>query len=249
MEYPYKGKTNIFCFKLFLIIYDYGNIKGVYARGTPCTYRIWAAYTFNCTQTTSNQQNGETYEEDIRNKILAASLAFVSELGWSKEALSAGAESVGYPRITHGMFSRGGSDLVHYFQTSSNLKLVEILKKFQSEHRDKPIPPGEFAERAIQARLKMIIPYINKWPQAIAIMSLPPNFNWYIRRIGIAAVYKATELYMIQDKSQKYEATWTFLNRRLIEAVQLHDLLNKSDVKNQTAKDTAQAVFVTVSYS
>lgn len=37
------------------------------------------------------------------------------------------------------------------------------------------MPPGEFAEKAIQARIKMIIPYLSKWPQAIAIMSLPPN--------------------------------------------------------------------------
>lgn len=35
--------------------------------------------------------------------------------------------------------------------------------------------PGDFTEKAIQARLKMLIPYIHKWPQAIAIMSLPPN--------------------------------------------------------------------------
>lgn len=37
------------------------------------------------------------------------------------------------------------------------------------------MPPGEFAEKAIEARIKMIIPYLCKWPQAIAIMSLPPN--------------------------------------------------------------------------
>lgn len=64
----------------------------------------------------------------------------------------------------------------------------------------------------------------------------------------MAGVYKATELYMIQDKSNEFRDTWTFLNRRLVEAVQLHDLLNKSEVTSQTAKDTVQSVFVTVSY-
>ncbi|KAJ8977185.1 hypothetical protein NQ317_018066 [Molorchus minor] len=202
--------------------------------------------------------------------VAAASLNFVPELGWSKEALSAGAQSLGYPGIIHGMFSRGGAHLVHYFQTSSNVKLLETLKQLQAEQENKPIPPGQFAEKAIEARLKMTIPYISKWPQAIAIMSLPPNvpnalatlltmvddicyyagdrsvdFNWYMRRIGIAAVYKATELYMIQDNSQEYEKTWIFLNKRLIEAVQLHDIISKSDIKSQSTKDTAQAVFVT----
>ncbi|KAJ8936126.1 hypothetical protein NQ318_022208 [Aromia moschata] len=218
----------------------------------------------------SGNKFNENYEGEIKNKILEASLPFVTELGWSKEALSAGAQIMGYPGITHGMFSKGGADLVHYFQTSSNRKLVEVLKEFRIEAGDKPNSPAEFAEQAIQTRLKMIIPYISKWPQAIAIMSLPPNvpnalatlltmvddicyyagdrsvdFNWYLRRIGIAAVYKATELYMIQDSSREYEETWTFLNRRLVEAVQLHDLISKSDMKSQTAKDTAQAVFVT----
>ncbi|XP_018579611.1 ubiquinone biosynthesis protein COQ9, mitochondrial isoform X2 [Anoplophora glabripennis] len=225
---------------------------------------------FSSTNSTTQQANGESYEDDIKNKILAASLPFVTELGWSKEAITAGAKSVGYPGITHGMFSRGGADLVQYFQSSSNLKLVELLKQFQNGQQEKPLPPGEFAEKAIQARIKMIVPYLSKWPQAIAIMTLPPNvpsalatlltmvddicyyagdrsvdFNWYIRRIGIAAVYKATELYIIQDKSENFEETWTFLNRRLEEAVQLHDILIKSDVKSHTAKETAQAVFVT----
>lgn len=51
---------------------------------------------------------------------------------------------------------------------------------------------------------------------------------------------------MIQDKSNEFHDTWTFLNRRLVEAVQLHDLLSKSEVTSQTAKDTVQSVFVTV---
>lgn len=53
---------------------------------------------------------------------------------------------------------------------------------------------------------------------------------------------------MIQDKSNEFRDTWTFLNRRLIEAVQLHDLLSKSEVTSQSAKDTVQSVFVTVRF-
>lgn len=28
---------------------------------------------------------------------------------------------------------------------------------------------------AVETRLRMIVPYLSRWPQAIAIMSLPPN--------------------------------------------------------------------------
>lgn len=78
----------------------------------------------------SRQQPGEeTYEDDIKNKILAAALPFVTELGWSKDAISAGAKTVGYPGVTHGLFPNGGAELIHYFQKTSNLQLVEILKR------------------------------------------------------------------------------------------------------------------------
>lgn len=87
----------------------------------------WTSCRLRCSH--SRPQNEENYEEDIKTKILAAALPFVLELGWSKDAISAGAKTVGYPGITHGLFPNGGADLIHYFQKTSNLQLVEILKK------------------------------------------------------------------------------------------------------------------------
>lgn len=73
------------------------------------------------------------------------------------------------------------------------------------------------------------------------------QFSWYARRIALAGVYKASELYLIQDNSPEHKETWTFLNRRLTEAIQLHDMLLKSDLASQGAKDTVAAAFITVS--
>lgn len=87
----------------------------------------WTSCRLRCSH--SRQQTEENYEEDVKTKILAAALPFVVELGWSKEAITAGARTVGYPGITHGLFPNGGADLIHYFQKTSNLQLVEILKK------------------------------------------------------------------------------------------------------------------------
>lgn len=222
------------------------------------------------TSNINNNSSNTSSEDEIRNKILSASLEFVPKLGWSKEALSAGAKTAGFPGIAHGMFPRGGADLVHYHQTTSNSKLLEFLKELQRQNEQKPLAPAEFVEKAIKVRLEMTIPYLSKWPQAIAIMSLPPNvptslatlltlvddicyyagdrsvdFNWYLRRIGIAGVYKATELYMIQDRSNEFESTWKFLNRRLQEAVQLNELIKHSEDASQSAKDAAMSAFVT----
>ncbi|XP_056013542.1 ubiquinone biosynthesis protein COQ9, mitochondrial-like [Ostrea edulis] len=90
----------------------------------------------------------------------------------------------------------------------------------------------------------MIIPYIDKWPQAMSIQTLPQNavqswtnlsrvvddiwyyagdksndFNRYSKRLSLAAVYKSTEIYMIQDQSEDYADTWLFLENRLEDVV------------------------------
>ncbi|KAL3288717.1 hypothetical protein HHI36_003152 [Cryptolaemus montrouzieri] len=229
-------------------------------------------YKVRYSSTESNQSQGENeqYESDIKYKILSESLKFVPEKGWSKEAISAGAEVVGYPGITHGLFPRAGADLVNFFQTESNKKLVEQMKVYQKESELVPVPPVEFVEKAIQQKLLMIVPYKRRWPQAIAIMSLPPNvptalaslltlvddicyyagdravdFNWYARRIGIAGVYKASELYLIQDSSPGQLKTFEFLHRRLLEAVQIHDLICKKDSSSPGTKDSIVSAFVT----
>ncbi|KAK9873755.1 hypothetical protein WA026_002110 [Henosepilachna vigintioctopunctata] len=221
-------------------------------------------------ETIENQHDKEHNSSEIKHKILIESLKYVPEKGWSKEAITAGAEAIGYPGIIHGLFPSGGADLINFFQTDSNLKLVEKMKEFQKEAEASPVAPVDFVERAIQEKLLMIVPYKKRWPQAIAIMSLPPNvptalaslltlvddicyfagdrsvdFNWYARPIGIAGIYKASELYLIQDSSQDQKRTFEFLHRRLLEAVKIHDIICKGDSTNPDTKESIVSAFVT----
>ena len=78
------------------------------------------------------------------------------------------------------------------------------------------------------------------WPQALAIQASPTHvgtmlkqraqlvddiwhacgdtatdYNWYTKRGLLAAVYAATELFMITDYSPGYADTWQSLDRRL----------------------------------
>lgn len=55
-----------------------------------------------------------------------------------------------------------------------------------------------------------------------------------------------TELYMIQDSSIDYQETWKFLDRRLIEAVQIQQVISSGSEATSVAKDVASAVFTTV---
>ncbi|GFR61825.1 ubiquinone biosynthesis protein COQ9, mitochondrial, partial [Elysia marginata] len=182
------------------------------------------------------------YEHDIRQRILSASLVYVQELGWTQKALEAGAKDEGLPPIAHGMFPRGGAELVHYFYSKSNEELAEILSADvkEAEAKGEKLKTQTFIQNAIETRLRMIFPYMDIWPQAMAIQALPQNavdswtntlnlmdeiwyyagdrstdFNWYTKRMTLFAIYKSTEVYMLQDKSADKEDTWAFLNRRL----------------------------------
>nr|CAD7596543.1 unnamed protein product [Timema genevievae] len=221
----------------------------------------------------SSDESGNEYELNIKENILTASLPFVQNFGWTKNALSAGAESIGYAGVAHGMFPREGAELVLFFCTSCNKKLAEQMKQQTENAGTGPnihLKPSVFIQDAVEARLRMITPYIDKWPQALGIQALPPNvpaslanlltlvddicyyagdrsidFNWYSRRIALAGIYKMTELCLIQDKSEDYQNTWSFLDRRIKDVTHLHGYLHQSEEFSQVAKEAVTATFVT----
>nr|CDS31943.1 Ubiquinone biosynthesis protein COQ9 [Hymenolepis microstoma] len=97
-----------------------------------------------------------------------------------------------------------------------------------------------FLRRAIEYRLRANDEVQPQWRQAMGILSLPQNIpaaigleaqlvdeiwaqagdrsvdmNWYAKRLGLAYVYKLTELFYIQDTSADHKETWKFLDRRI----------------------------------
>ncbi|CAK9829074.1 Ubiquinone biosynthesis protein COQ9, mitochondrial [Anthophora retusa] len=201
-----------------------------------------------------SKESDEEYEKNIKSKILDASLKYVHDLGWSQQAISAGAESIGYPGVIHGLFPNRGADLVQYFYLTCNKELNKILKEQSDAIEGNPTLEKKTLELqvrdAVETRLRMVIPYKKTWPQALALMSLPPNapkslanlltlvddicyyagdrsvdINWYTRRVVLAGIYKTTELYMLQDSSEDHKKTWCFLERRIKDATQIHKIL------------------------
>lgn len=136
---------------------------------------------FNKQPVVVEQENEqEQPEEDeavteMRNKILEASLAFVETAGWSRQAIIKGSEQAGYPGTVHGMFPRGGIELVNFYYLKCNRELIEQMKLKVGEKVEKVADPKEFVCWALHQRLAMIEPLIKTWPQALAIMTLPPN--------------------------------------------------------------------------
>ncbi|KAG0313829.1 Ubiquinone biosynthesis protein coq9, mitochondrial, partial [Dissophora globulifera] len=178
--------------------------------------------------------------------ILRAALALVPEYGWTTTSIAKAAESLGYPSIIHGMFPNGGADLIDFFlQDCLNRLPLELEGRMEGLSTQETIKLGTLT------RLGMIAPYVDRWPEALAIMGQPSNvsmslnhlakivdeiwylagdksadMNWYTKRASLAAIYTTTELYMTTDKTLNYEATQRFLDRRFEDAATLGKATN-----------------------
>lgn len=73
------------------------------------------------------------------------------------------------------------------------------------------------------------------------------KMGWYTRRIGLATIFKITELYMLQDTSSQHVKTWDFLNNRMEEAIQIQNILVETSNITDKVQSSFGAAFVTVS--
>nr|XP_061813079.1 ubiquinone biosynthesis protein COQ9-B, mitochondrial-like [Nerophis lumbriciformis] len=194
-------------------------------------------------QDSASEQDEYETEEQLQAQVLNAALEFVPQHGWTMEAIAAGAETLGLSTASTGMFQNGAGDLVLYFITQCNLQLAETLAEQQKQvqlGQAEPKETGVFLRDAVETRLRMIIPYIETWPQAMSILLLPHNIpkslkllstlvddiwyyagdrstdmSWYSKRAALTGVYNTTELVMLQDSSPDFQDTWNFLDNRI----------------------------------
>ncbi|KAM9854193.1 ubiquinone biosynthesis protein COQ9, mitochondrial [Aulostomus maculatus] len=210
-------------------------------------------------------EQGEEYEteEQLQARILTAALEFVPLHGWSMEAIAAGAETLGLSSASTGMFYNGAGDLVLHFISHCNSQLTEILSE-QHKHiqlgQAEPKETADFLRDAVETRLRMYIPYIETWPQAMSILLLPHNIpdslkhlstlvddiwyyagdrstdmNWYTKRAALSGIFNTTELVMVQDSSPDFQDTWNFLDNRI------QDIVNMATTAKQV-QSTGEAV-------
>ncbi|KAG0259044.1 Ubiquinone biosynthesis protein coq9, mitochondrial [Actinomortierella ambigua] len=170
--------------------------------------------------------------------ILKKAMTYVPEHGWTVQSITKAAEDLGYPSIIHGMFPNGGADLIDYFLRDCLKRLPEEL-----EGRMEGLKTHEKVRIGVLTRLGMVAPHIQRWPEALAIMGQPANvpmsldhlakiadeiwylagdrsadMNWYSKRAMLMGIYSSTEVYMTTDKTQNFQATQAFLDRRFEDA-------------------------------
>lgn len=169
-------------------------------------------------------------------KILAAAYQHVPRLGFTREALVAGAQNTGYLEASTLLFPRGSYDLIHYHLVTERLALKDRVQ-FPPQSK---IGLTEKVKKLVIARLWANKDIIQHWQDALGQMSLLENipaslaelgnladeiwylagdqtvdFSWYTKRAQLAAVYASSEVFMTTDKSSGYTDTGDFVERRL----------------------------------
>ncbi|KAK8597648.1 hypothetical protein V6N13_095048 [Hibiscus sabdariffa] len=178
-------------------------------------------------------------------------------LGWSEEAMIAGAKEVGISPSIVGSFPRKEAALVEFFMDDC---LQRLIDRIDSAEELQNSTPSQRINKLVRIRLEMQAPYISKWPQALSIQAHPLNvstsfkqramlvdeiwhaagdetsdLDWYVRRTVLGGIYSTTEIYMLTDSSPEFRDTWLFLDNRVEDAFDLKKTI-------QEAKHLAEAV-------
>ncbi|XP_034060996.1 ubiquinone biosynthesis protein COQ9, mitochondrial [Gymnodraco acuticeps] len=221
-------------------------------------------------------EQGEEYEteEQLQARILTAALEFIPLHGWTVEAIAAGAEMLGLSSASTGMFYNGAGDLVLHFVSQCNSQLTDILAEQHNQIQLGQAEPKKTAEclrDAVETRLRMYIPYIETWPQAMSILLLPHNIpdslkhlstlvddmwyyagdrstdmNWYTKRAALTGIYNTTELVMLQDSSPDFQDTWDFLDNRIQDVVNMATTAKQVQATGETVVQGLMGAAVTL---
>lgn len=178
-------------------------------------------------------------------RLLEATLPHVLFDGWSRAAMRAAAADLGEDVALFDLaFPDGARDMIRLFIENADDEMEAELEKrdvLSMKIRDR-------ITLAIRIRLELYEPHKEAVRRAVNILSLPQNMalgtrltaatvsrmwwatgdrstdiNWYTKRMTLAAVYAATLLYWLSDKSEGHQQTWGFLDRRIENVMQFEN--------------------------
>lgn len=176
-------------------------------------------------------------EDELRERLLMATLQQVPFEGWNEAALRAGAESIGLCAGDAALaFPGGATEMIAFWsEYADHLAMVELQAVLPS------LP--ELQQRICEAvRLRIQQHEIDREAvrRTLSFLALPNHaalaartlyrtvdsiwygcgdtsvdMSFYTKRASLAATYTATVLYWLDDESEERVETWAFLERRL----------------------------------
>jgi ubiquinone biosynthesis protein COQ9 len=179
-----------------------------------------------------------------RDAILAYALAEISIHGFSDAALKTAAEKAHINASElKAEFPNGGTSLVEAFSHWADERMVERMQEGKAERTRERIT------NAVRARLDALAPHKDAARRAAAFLAQPQNaplaaslmmrsvdlmwraagdrssdFSYYTKRALLAGVYGATLVHWLSDSSEAHADTWTFLDRRIEDVMQIEKL-------------------------
>ncbi|MGJ8602882.1 MAG: COQ9 family protein [Marivita sp.] len=182
---------------------------------------------------------------DIATDLLDAALMHVPFDGWSDTAFQAAIADVDVaPAVARGLFPRGAIDLAAAFHRRGDDAMVAALHSrdlAEMRFRDRValavrlrIEAVEDKEAVRRGATLFALPMHAAegaklvWGTAdhiwTALGDTSRDINWYTKRATLSGVYSATVLYWLGDDSLDNQATWSFLDRRIDDVMQVEKI-------------------------
>jgi ubiquinone biosynthesis protein COQ9 len=179
-------------------------------------------------------------------KIMLAAVRHAMFDGWTPKILILGARDAGLEDAAADIAFPGGVN--ELIETFSRWADDEMLARLEA-HDLTSLKVRERVALAVRTRLEVLMPHREAVRRLNTHFTLPGNavtgaklvsetvsaiwyaagdsstdFSYYTKRGLLAAVYGATVLYWLADESEGYADTWTFLDRRLEDVMNIPKL-------------------------
>ncbi|MBL4721160.1 MAG: COQ9 family protein, partial [Alphaproteobacteria bacterium] len=179
---------------------------------------------------------------DLQARILDAAVRHAPFDGWGLEAWMRGASDVEIDDETARRLFPGGAGSM--IALHSRLADTRMLASLEARDDWDSLRTRDRITAAVRERLEQAGPQREAVRRALAFLALPLNaglgarllcrsvdamwiaagdtsadFNFYTKRGILAGVYGSVVLYWLNDRSPDYEETWSFLDRRIANAM------------------------------
>lgn len=186
---------------------------------------------------------------DLRLAIVKAALGEVPFEGWTRASLEAGARELGLgPGEVERAFPNGVREAIDLWTAIADEEMLAELATVDLN----ALKMRERIGLAIKIRLMQNASHREALRRALSLLALPTNaglglrllyrtvdaiwygvgdratdFSFYTKRALLAAVYSATVLYWIEDRSEGFTETWSFLDRRIADVMRIPKLTGR----------------------
>ncbi|MDF3349602.1 COQ9 family protein [Sulfitobacter sp. KE34] len=184
-----------------------------------------------------------------KDQLLDAALMHVPFDGWSPATFNAAIKDSGLdPALARAVCPRGAVDLAVAYHRRGDAKMVDGLAQADLSalrFRDRIAKAVrlrlEAGDREAIRRGSTLFALPHHAPEGAGLIwetsdkiwtalgDTSEDVNWYSKRATLSGVYSATLLYWLGDASEGHQATWSFLDRRIDDVMQIEKL--KSHVR------------------